>query len=181
MYRIDDLSASATLPVPEAAGPEGYWTEGNPASGVPATVERASWFNMIQEELRAIVVAGGLVPSKTSYNQILTALQKLYGSGRAGHVFTGSDWVPLPGGLILQWGQLNVNHTGGISTNYTFTFPTAFPNAMLQGWISPGNNIATASQPVVGSVEGFGPANCTGYVYSPDTINRIWRILVIGY
>lgn len=77
MYRIDDPSASHTLPTPEAALTEGYWTEGNPGTGTPATLERASWFNMIQEELRAIVVAGGLTPSKTTYNQVLAAIQSI--------------------------------------------------------------------------------------------------------
>jgi hypothetical protein len=81
MFRIDDPSAAASLPAPEAAGTEGYWTEGNPGSGVPATLERASWFNMVQEELRAVVVAGGLTPSKTSYNQLLNAIKALT-SGR---------------------------------------------------------------------------------------------------
>lgn len=80
MYRIDDPSASATLPVPEAALTEGYWTEGNPGTGTPATLERASWFNMIQEELRAIPVAAGLTPSKVTYNQILTALKSMFAS-----------------------------------------------------------------------------------------------------
>lgn len=74
MFRIDDASAAAALPAPEAAGTEGYWTEGNPAAGVPATLERASWFNMIQEELRNVVVAGALAPSKTTYNQLLNAI-----------------------------------------------------------------------------------------------------------
>lgn len=78
MYRIDDPSASATLPTPEAALTEGYWTEGNPGTGTPATLERASWFNMIQEELRAIVIAGGLTPSKTTYTQVRDAIQKMY-------------------------------------------------------------------------------------------------------
>ncbi|OTP79501.1 hypothetical protein [Caballeronia sordidicola] len=77
MYRIDDPSASTTLPTPEAATAEGYWTEGNPGSGIPATLERASWFNMIQEELRAIVTAVGITPSKTTYNQVLTAIKTL--------------------------------------------------------------------------------------------------------
>lgn len=80
MYRIDDPSASATLPTPEAALTEGYWTEGNPGTGTPATLERASWFNMVQEELRAVAVAGGLTPSKTTYNQILTALKSMFSS-----------------------------------------------------------------------------------------------------
>lgn len=83
MYRIDDPSASPTLPTPEAALTEGYWTEGNPATGTPATLERASWFNMVQEELRGIVTAAGLTPSKTTYNQVLTAI-KAIGPGLAG-------------------------------------------------------------------------------------------------
>jgi hypothetical protein len=73
MRRIDDPSASLALPVPEVAGTEGFFTEGNPGV-TPATLVRASWLNMIQEELRAIVVAAGLAPSKTNYNQVLTAL-----------------------------------------------------------------------------------------------------------
>src|SRR5689334_14082684 len=93
MYRIDDATAATSLPTPETAGTEGYWTEGNPATGVPATLERASWFNMVQEELRAIVVAAGLTPSKTTYTQVRDAIKALYGSGRllgAPQVFTSS-------------------------------------------------------------------------------------------
>ncbi|MFM0435892.1 hypothetical protein PQQ84_05485 [Paraburkholderia strydomiana] len=81
MYRIDDATAATSLPAPEAAGTEGYFTEGNPATGTPATKVRGSWLNMLQEELRAIVVAAGLTPSKTAYNQVLTAIQ----SGLTGH------------------------------------------------------------------------------------------------
>ena len=77
MFRIDDPSAAVALPTPEAANVEGYWTEGNPVTSTLATLERASWFNMIQEELRAIVVAGGLTPSKVTYNQVLTAINNL--------------------------------------------------------------------------------------------------------
>ncbi|WP_250533560.1 hypothetical protein [Caballeronia sp. AZ10_KS36] len=77
MFRIDDATAASSLPTPEAAGTEGYWTEGNPATGTPATLVRASFLNMVQEELRAIVVAGGLTPSKTAYNQVLSAIKAL--------------------------------------------------------------------------------------------------------
>lgn len=126
MFRIDDASAAASLPVPEAAGVEGFWTEGNPANGIPATLERASWFNMIQEELRAVVVAGGQAPSKTTYNQLLSALTALYGSGRIGHTFVANDWVPLPGGLILQWGTIT-----GSAASITTALPIAFPVGMI--------------------------------------------------
>ncbi|MFM0002749.1 hypothetical protein PQR57_17145 [Paraburkholderia dipogonis] len=81
MFRIDDATAASSLPTPEAAGTEGYFTEGNPATGTPATLERASWFNMVQEELRAIVVAGGLTPSKTTYTQVRDAILQLIQGG----------------------------------------------------------------------------------------------------
>lgn len=77
MFRIDDATAATALPAPEAAGTEGYFTEGNPTAGTPATNVRGSWLNMIQEELRAIVVAGGLTPSKTTYNQVLSAIKRI--------------------------------------------------------------------------------------------------------
>lgn len=76
MFRIDDPSASSTLPVPETAGTPGYFTEGIPGSKA-ATLVRAAWLNMLQEEFINIVVAGGLTPSKTTYNQILLAIEAL--------------------------------------------------------------------------------------------------------
>jgi len=78
MYRIDDPTAATSLPTPESAGTEGYFTEGNPATGTPATRVRGSWLNMLQEELRAVVVAGGLTPSKTVFTQVRDALLALF-------------------------------------------------------------------------------------------------------
>ncbi|HDR8944332.1 TPA: hypothetical protein QDA71_001312 [Burkholderia vietnamiensis] len=78
MYRIDDATAATSLPTPEAAGTEGYFTEGNPATGTPATKVRGSWLNMIQEELCAVLAAAGIARSKTNYNQVNSALQKMY-------------------------------------------------------------------------------------------------------
>ncbi|MBU9661890.1 hypothetical protein KTF22_08295 [Burkholderia multivorans] len=78
MYRIDDATAATSLPVPEAAGTEGFFTEGNPATGTPATKVRGSWLNMIQEELCSILAAAGIARAKTTYNQVNSALQKMY-------------------------------------------------------------------------------------------------------
>lgn len=78
MYRIDDATAATSLPTPESAGAEGYFTEGNPATGTPATKIRGSWLNMVQEELCAILAAAGIARSKTNYNQVNSALQKMY-------------------------------------------------------------------------------------------------------
>ncbi len=82
MNRIDDPAASQTLPVPEAAGSEGYFTEGNPATSLPATPIRASWLNMVQEELAAITIAGQVARAKGVYGQCLRALRRLF-SGNA--------------------------------------------------------------------------------------------------
>ncbi|MBO9647349.1 MAG: hypothetical protein J7605_02480 [Variovorax sp.] len=82
MFAIDDPSAVAVMPTPEAAGTPGWWTEGNPALGQTATLMRASWFNALQQELLNILTAAGVTPSKTAYNQLLASLNLLYKPGR---------------------------------------------------------------------------------------------------
>jgi hypothetical protein len=89
MFRTDVATASATLPTPSAAGTEGFFTNGNPGTGTPATVVDADFLNMVQEELRAIVVAGGLTPSKTTLTQVRDALALLY-LAKAGGTLTGA-------------------------------------------------------------------------------------------
>ncbi|MFL9893738.1 gp53-like domain-containing protein [Paraburkholderia sp. RL17-381-BIF-C] len=171
MFRIDDATAATSLPTPEAAGTEGYWTEGNPATGTPATNVRGSWLNMIQEELRAIVVAGGLTPSKTTYTQVRDALLALFAkvNGDSTKAFSvaaaassnqavnlgqfvtsllTSGYVKIPNvsgtPLILQW--FPINNTA--STTSSGTFPIAFPNncfaVTLTGLQATGNTQAYA-------------------------------------
>lgn len=77
MFRTDQPTAASALPAPAPAGAEGYFTNGNPASGVPATILDADWLNMTQEELLNIVEAAGLTPSKTTYDQVLLAIQQM--------------------------------------------------------------------------------------------------------
>ncbi|KWT89365.1 MULTISPECIES: hypothetical protein [unclassified Variovorax] len=82
MFGIDDPTAVAVMPTPEAAGTVGFWTEGNPGLGQAATLMRASFFNGLQQELLNILSAGGVTPSKTTYNQLTTALTNLFNKGR---------------------------------------------------------------------------------------------------
>ncbi|MGF6549299.1 hypothetical protein [Paraburkholderia youngii] len=77
MYQYDDPTVVSTLPTPAAAGTAGYFTDGNPASGAPATIMRSDFMNMIMMELLNVVQAGGLTPSKTTYNQLLAAIRAL--------------------------------------------------------------------------------------------------------
>lgn len=77
MHRIDSSGAATSLPTPAAVGTPGYWTDGDAASGTPATVIDPDWLNSIQEELVAIVLASGLSLSKTDRAQVMAALRIL--------------------------------------------------------------------------------------------------------
>lgn len=158
MYRIDDPSAAVALPEPEAAGREGYFTEGVPGV-TEATLVRASFLNMLQEELRNIVLAAGIVPAKADYTQLLKALRsvgvfqtasqfdnttkvatmaavrnELLGLGNSvyaavfGALLEPNGWRKLPTGEIMQWGYGSTSDAAGTSN---VVFRTAFPNALL--------------------------------------------------
>ena len=77
MYQYDDSTASSTLPTPAAAGAAGFFTDGSAALGQAPTVLRSDFMNMLMLELLNVVTAAGLTPSKTTYNQVLTAIQQL--------------------------------------------------------------------------------------------------------
>ncbi|WP_322095142.1 hypothetical protein [Paraburkholderia bannensis] len=78
MYQYDDPTVSATLPTPASAGTAGYFTDGNPVGGVAATVLQADFMNMLMLELLNVVNAAGIAPSKTTYNQVLSALEACF-------------------------------------------------------------------------------------------------------
>ncbi|VVE30007.1 hypothetical protein PEP31012_03619 [Pandoraea eparura] len=135
MFRIDDATAATALPTPEAAGSEGYFTEGNPTAGTPATNVRGSWLNMIQEELRAIVVAGGLTPSKTTYNQVLSAIKRIcqntviLADAGAANAYAAVNATPLVAGTwvdgVVQ--QIKIAHANTGPSTYAPDGLTAIP------------------------------------------------------
>jgi hypothetical protein len=103
MFQTDQPTAANTLPTPATAGTQGFFTNGNPASGVAATIVDADWLNMVQQELINIITAVGLTPSKTTYNQVLQAIRTI-SAGYTGFVshgtsttLTASDIGPLIG------------------------------------------------------------------------------------
>lgn len=78
MYQIDSSGAVTSLPAPAAPGSPGYFTDGNPATALPATILEADWFNAVMLELLNIVTAAGITPTKGTNNQVLTSLQNLF-------------------------------------------------------------------------------------------------------
>lgn len=80
MQRVDSFGNAAAQPADEAlVNAPGYFTIGNPSLSVPATVVPAWWLNAVQEELIAVIVAGGVTPLKGTNNQLLAALGGLVG------------------------------------------------------------------------------------------------------
>lgn len=69
MHRIDT-----------AGNLSGLFTDGDPSAGQQATVVNEDWLNSMQEELVAVVQAGGLTLNKAVRTQVRDALRALYGT-----------------------------------------------------------------------------------------------------
>ena len=80
MYRIDNATATSTLPTPLAPGPvtKGYFQSGNPGIGQLATTVDRDWANATQEEFCTVIEAAGITLSKNDHTQLYQALQKLF-------------------------------------------------------------------------------------------------------
>jgi hypothetical protein len=107
MFQTDQATAASSLPAPSIAGTQGFFTNGNPATGVAATILDADFLNMMMMELINVVEAGGLTPSKTTYTQIRDAVLALVNGSQNAYTgfvshstpttLTASDIGPLIG------------------------------------------------------------------------------------
>ncbi|MDR5857248.1 hypothetical protein P9239_00310 [Caballeronia sp. LZ062] len=123
MFRVDDATAAPSLPSPEAVGTPGYFTEGNAAAGTPATNVRASWLNMLQEEMMSILAAGGITPSKTTYTQIRDAIKAYVGPGRLLRTLVyfnsgGTQYLSVNGGAATTTGATVYTPSAGLGSAY---------------------------------------------------------------
>ena len=85
---MDRLKATNSVPLAQAdtapaTGTAQYATSGNPAGGVPATLFPAYAWNMIQDELMAILSAAGVTPDDTKWSQVIEALQTMFQGAKA--------------------------------------------------------------------------------------------------
>jgi hypothetical protein len=110
VWRIDAGGTVPTLPTIPAAGTEAFYSGGNQATGTPATIVPAWWMNMVQEEIRNVVVAAGISPNKNDNAQLLAAISGITG---------GNIYLPLAGGTM----------TGVIA----FSLPVGPPDPMTSG------------------------------------------------
>lgn len=110
MHRVDTTTAVASLPAVQAAGTPGFFTKGDPATPIPATIPGPDWFNMVQEELYYLVTQAGLTPdaTKADFTQVHEAIAAMLAAQTlAGHtditltslvsgqalVYNGAGWV----------------------------------------------------------------------------------------
>lgn len=133
---MDRIIAPNSVPLAQAdtaptTGTPQYATDGNPATNTPATLWPAYAFNTIQDEIYNVIIAAGLTPDRTKWNQLLTAIQTmLQGSTTNVGVDTGAvnayvvafspaltapiPWAPF-------WVKIKTTNTGASTLNATGT------------------------------------------------------------
>lgn len=82
---MDRLIAPNSVPLAGAdlapsSGTPQYATDGVPGTTAPTIFPAYAW-NMVQDEIMAVINAAGLTPDKTNWGQLLTAIETLISSG----------------------------------------------------------------------------------------------------
>jgi hypothetical protein len=108
MFRIDNPTAVTAQPASTPAGTPGWFTDGNPAGGVPATILPAEWLNAIQEEFISVLTQAGITPDKTKFNQIAAALRQ-----SRQQPFTSSGSFTVPPGVTTIYRSACGGGAGG--------------------------------------------------------------------
>ena len=93
MFQIDNSTAVAAIPAPTPAGAIGYFTDGNPATGVSATILPAEFMNMLMMENLNILSAAGIAPAKGQYNQLSLAIAKIVQNSAAGQASEATSGI----------------------------------------------------------------------------------------
>lgn len=130
MYQIDNDTASTSLPASTSEGTPGYFTDGNPATGLAATVLPAEFMNMVMMEMANLVTSAGLSLSKSDHTQVtqaVTALIATLATVNWSHVtdipntlvHTNAGEIPVFGGVELSAALPFIDfHYGSGSTDY---------------------------------------------------------------
>lgn len=120
MYQIDNSTAAATQPASTAAGTAGFFTDGNAATGVAATVLPAEFMNALMLETLNVITAAGITPSKSTFTQLRDAIRTLVqqgsglyaadtGAANAYAVAYAPAITALADGMVLRFSAKNAN------------------------------------------------------------------------
>jgi len=127
MHRIDTVTAQKDK---FGAGKNGF-TRGNPQTGTPATDLDDDYFDMLQEELCAVVEESGEELDKGKHNQLLTALRSLLLSRSNPFGDIASDG---PEAIATALANLGLG-AGAPPIGIPFFWPSsAMPNTVMDEW-----------------------------------------------
>lgn len=128
MFQIDNDTSSQNMPAPTAAGIPGFFVDGDPAKGIPATILPAEFMNMLMMEYINVVKSAGLKPSKADYTQLAQALPLLISKlatvdwSKVTNVpadLVHANTTPVFGGLELNSGTPYIDfHFGNDASDY---------------------------------------------------------------
>jgi len=124
MYRIDNSTASPTLPAPGPPGTPGFFTSGS-IGGQLATIVTADIMNEFQEELIAVVTAAGLNLDKTDNTQVIQAILSL---------IARQTRRRLTGPFDLYCDPHGSDTNDGLTPDTPFATPTAAYNLLLTAY-----------------------------------------------
>ncbi|MGC0155788.1 gp53-like domain-containing protein [Chromobacterium vaccinii] len=160
MYQYDDPTAVSQMPPPGAAGTAGYFTDGNPASGQPATLLRADFMNTLMMELVNAIQAGGLVPTKGKNNQLAQVLGGLAPVGISVQSVQKSCAVALAAHTFIEF-------NGGSASTISLPDPTKSIPVLVYVWNGSASSPLTLSTAVGGFFGQGVPANGPNFVIPP--------------
>lgn len=173
MDRAFESGAIGVAPTVPAVPSVGFPTGGNPVGGVPATKPGAHWFHMVTEELRALIVAGGLTPSPSVVDQVLQALPAALASRpEMARSLVANGYQRLPGGLIIQWGTLSV----ASGSSATVTLPISMPTGIAQVAFGP-QSTANSTTPIAAAWQSINQSSFTLRNISTVTASISWIAL----
>jgi hypothetical protein len=154
MFQIDQPTAVPLLPAPSVAGTQGYFTNGNESTGLASTVVDADFLNMLMSELVNVVLAGGLTPSKTTYNQLLQAILILI-QGVSGSANYGIDSgvinayaATFPAPVLAVFDGLSLSFKAAHANTGPSTF-TPNPGVIAPAPVWGGNNTALVGGEII--------------------------------
>jgi hypothetical protein len=176
MYQIDSSGSVIAQPTPAAAGTPGWFTGGNPATGTPATILDADWFNALQAELLAILSAASITPVKGTNNQVLAAIQARF-SAQSQTFGIGQTYTDVTATRALN--TTYTNSTGKPIVVYVFGSTTANTSAM--GLVINGAESAVsfgATTAIAIGVTGVVPAGATYSIITTGSVSfSSWKEL----
>lgn len=188
MHRIDTSTAVEAEPAPAAAGTPGYFQNGNPATGTPATYLNADWCNAVQEEIAGLIEtylgAGSLDKAdRTQLTQAVAAAIAAENLGTAAQRDIGTAAGNVPE-VLAETGYLDPAILPPVSFDafrkglYLNDLMTAAlegqPRQMPGGWVDPLSDLSFVE---TGSSSNYSHDSGGSFLVSDSGVNAtiVWK------